>query len=208
MDTKALILGRSVDHLCKLSLANSVDHCGLGLKDEDMIFVSGTKKTTRWAVAAFQGDSFRNKEGFVSGRLGALASAEFSIRISDYLLPTDHYRTGPVSLQQEGQSSRLPIPDRAGEGPTDSEQPTNSQKPNQCIFVHYYKMKRRPFKWGREPVRAAAGPGQLPREHEDDNDSSDPPSVEFVQASTARTDDAEVMDVPLIYLFRCVNLSL
>ena len=118
---------------------------GVGLRDEDLLFVSGTTKTTRWAVAAFQGDNFRNKEGVISGRLGSFTGVDFSVKFSDHFLPTDHYHTGPIALrdQDQGGSSRTAL------------QGSQLGRQDQCLFIHYYKMKRRTFRWkSKEPIRA------------------------------------------------------
>ena len=128
---------------------------GLGLCDEEIVFVSGTLKTTEWIVAAFHGSMYRGKEGAVSGQFGgSVGSLGLSVRIADEFLPTSHYRAGPpcfaARAREEGRllhsSDVTPAaapPDR-----------------NQCLFIHYYKMKRRIF-WKR-PMRASAGPHNLP----------------------------------------------
>ena len=158
-----------------LEFANSEEYCGLGLKDEEILFVSGTTKTTRWAVAAFQGDRFKNKEGSVSGHLGGLASAEFSIQISDHVLPTDHYRTGPVLLQLGGHTDGLSaLPDRTEESSASTSGHLEPSKRDQCIFIHYYKVKRRLFHI--TALRAAAGAHQLPPEFDDSGTSPAIPS--------------------------------
>ena len=140
--------------------ANGEDSWGLELRDHDIAFICGTTKTTRWLVSAYQGDSFREKEGYVSGDFGPFASANLSVHISDRILPTNHYRTGPSASQRPviAPTPRL----------TDAEEAVLAPKPNQCIFVHYYKMQRRQFWWPvKEPMRAAAGP-------DDPGDSEDP----------------------------------
>lgn len=137
-----------------LEFANSTNSWGIGLRPEDLIFVCGTLKTTEWAVAAFQGDTVRDQEGFVSGQLGSLGSAGFSLRLSDHVFPRAHYRFGPhPPTTTAGEEDRLL--DSGDDSPT-----TISPNRNQCLFIHYYKMKRRLL--CDLPVRAAAGPHQLP----------------------------------------------
>ena len=122
---------------------------GLELKDHDMTFVCGTTKTSRFALAAFQGSNYRKKEGYITGNFGPFSTAGISINISNQTLPVSNYRHGPLNY---GSS----VPQL---GYSEYHQPPS---PNQCLFIHYYKMKRR-FLWLlREPMQAAAGPHQLP----------------------------------------------
>ncbi|KAI1792795.1 hypothetical protein LXA43DRAFT_1093433 [Ganoderma leucocontextum] len=92
----------------------------LGLKDEEIIFLCGTLKTMRWGIGAFQGEGFRNKEGRVFGQLGEYGDRGFSLDWDHQLLPS-YSSTGP----------RL---DGVLQDPTVR---------NQCLFIHYYRMKRR-----------------------------------------------------------------
>ena len=130
-----------------LNFANGEDSYGLDLKEHDLIFVCGTTKTTRWAVAAFQGNTFRKKEGHVTGDFGPLATIGLSVNISNQILPTNHYRTGPRRV-----TNALGYDGNAG-APV---------RPTQCLFIHYYKMRRRVWWPFKEPMRAAAGPDNLP----------------------------------------------
>ncbi|KAI0696216.1 WD40-repeat-containing domain protein [Cerioporus squamosus] len=75
-----------------LEFANASYSWGLDLKEQDIIFVCGTTKTSKWAVAAFQGNRFRKTEGFVTGDFGPFASVGLSINISNQILPAEHYR--------------------------------------------------------------------------------------------------------------------
>ncbi|TFK89205.1 WD40 repeat-like protein [Polyporus arcularius HHB13444] len=150
-----------------LEFANAVYSWGLDLREQDIIFVCGTTKTTRWAVAAFHGTSFRKKEGYVTGDFGPFASAGLSINISNQILPAEHYRHGP----RQPRSMAPGVPSLTYPGYST---PSPPHPPNQCLFVHYYKMKRRAFWWPlKEPMRAAGGPHQLPPGP--DNPEMDPP---------------------------------
>ena len=166
--------------------ANASNSWGLDLRPEDIIFVCGTLKTTQWAVAAFQGSTFRNKDGYVSGQIGSFGNVGISVQISNQLLPTTHHRAGPrVSAVQVDEQRRLSYPGYntpAGLSPAE---------PNQCLFVHYYKMKRR--LWWKEPMQAGAGPHHLPPG--EDNPGSDAMSLregaspyEFEQEGHGRDD--------------------
>ena len=59
---------------------------GLGLKEHEVLFVSGVTKTTRWAVMAFQGN-YRERQGQVSFDLSGLGGLSLSVSISNQLLP-------------------------------------------------------------------------------------------------------------------------
>ena len=155
---------------------------GLGIRPEDLLFVCGTLKTTQWAVAAFQGHTFRNKQGSVSGQLGSIGNVGITVQISDQLLPNTHHRTGPqLPAVQVDPNRRLSYPGH--------ETPATlvPNEPDQCLFIHFYKMKRR-F-WWKEPMQAGAGPHQLPPGS--DNQGSEPMSprgYEFVSEGHGRDD--------------------
>ncbi|KAI0743075.1 hypothetical protein C8Q80DRAFT_1273631 [Daedaleopsis nitida] len=151
-----------------LEFANST--WNLDLKEHEVLFICGTTKTSRWAVAAFQGDSFGNKRGLVSGEFGPFAKAALSVHISDYMLPAHHYRHSPIPSQKRNVTSSSPLLSFSQE----SSDTSDSLPENQCIFVHYYKMKRRrPWSF-KGPIKAAAGPHNLPP-RPDDTGSTDTP---------------------------------
>ncbi|KAI0349454.1 hypothetical protein OH77DRAFT_1365948, partial [Trametes cingulata] len=75
-----------------MEFANSQQ--GLGLKEEQILFVSGTMKTSRWGVAAFKG-KVRTKQGAVVGNLGTIAEVDFSLSITDAQLSTTHSKGPP-----------------------------------------------------------------------------------------------------------------
>ena len=140
-----------------LEFANASNSWGLDLNEQEILFVCGTLKTTHWAVAAFQGNVFRSKEGYVAGDFGPTASAGFSVKISNEFLPANHYRTGPPRRESWADPTRR-ISYPGYPNPSD----TAFQGPSQCLFIHYYKMKRRFWVMPREPMQAAAGPHHLP----------------------------------------------
>ena len=135
-----------------LEFANASYSWGLDLRPEDVIFVCGTLKTTQWALAAFQGSRFRDREGHVSGQLGSSGSIGISVQISNEVLSNGWFRSGP----------RVPAPSAHLLSYLDHDTLADSPpvEPNQCLFVHYYKMKRR-F-WYKKPMQAGAGQNQLP----------------------------------------------
>ena len=123
----------------------------IGLKEEDIIFVSGHTKTPVWAEAAF-GHSTTSGELIIAGGIPS-ASGEFRVFMSRAIDASVFSRTGPL--------------DRALMWAKDPEQelPVDSAY-DQCIFLNYYKTKSRA--WWRSAIRAAAGDHVLP-----DNGDSD-----------------------------------
>ena len=137
---------------------------GNGLREEEILFVSGTTKTNQWAVVAFCNES-QKVEGSCSVNLGSLGEASVSMSVSREKPRMEDYRIGP---SRRTAASGRP----AADSDTGSPSPSPSPEPrDQCIFIHYYKMKRR-FKWMPMRIEAAGaadrGPGC--------NDGSDPES--------------------------------
>nr|VWO97603.1 Superoxide dismutase (EC [Ganoderma boninense] len=137
-----------------LEFANASNSAGgldrRDLRPSDLLFVCGTLKTTQWAVAAFHGSEFRNKQGQIgSGRVqgphgletrtGVEGFSGIQVHIGDTPLPDEWCKAGPA---------RRPTAELESHA-------------NQCLFIHYYKMKRR-FLLSVEPMLAAAGPDRLP----------------------------------------------
>ncbi|KAI9058611.1 WD40 repeat-like protein [Trametes sanguinea] len=169
-------------------MANNI--LGLDLKQEDIYFVCGVTKTSRWAVAAFHG-SQRNAEGSISCDLAALGSANFSMSISNLDLPNCMHRAGPPRARRNSHSSSrsVPLGVSASMGSTTSiasfataqelagpfmsnyqycptlAVPASGDVPDkadQCIFFHYYKMKKRWIPLFPARIEAGAGYDQLP----------------------------------------------
>ena len=124
---------------------------GLDLKEHEILFVCGMTKTARWAVAAFQGN-YKRKQGLISADLGSAGGLNMSVSISNQSLPQTHRKVGP---NRTGSTNAPLLTGPDGEGSAVAEEPTD-----QCIFIHYYQMKRR-LGWLRV-VKAAAGPHELP----------------------------------------------
>ena len=152
-------------------LANS--RFGLGLKDEEIVYVSGTTKTTKWAVAAFHGE-YRRKEGSITADFGSLMGIDISVSISDEMLPSSYYRSGPVREPDLSVGARLV---HNGNEPVMS---VPQERCDQCIFLHYYKMKRR-LGWKPTPIQAAGGPHELPPPDPDGGDDVLCPSHDDVE---------------------------
>ncbi|KAH9923765.1 WD40-repeat-containing domain protein [Epithele typhae] len=123
-----------------LTLANSDEpQFGLELSADDLLFVCGTIKTEQWTVVSFHGRAYSGKEFTLSADGGPVGAVNVTVRIENEVLPASHVRNGPYP-------------------------PIEQLEPTQCIFLHYYKMRRR-WSWpfGKEPMKAAAGPHHLPR---------------------------------------------
>lgn len=129
-----------------LEFANS--RFEIGLKDEELIFVCGTTKTSRWGVAAFHGD-YRAKDGSIAANIGSLASIEFKLRVENATFQSSYFRSGPPEY---------PIGTSSPVGTSDERQVAqDGEALDQCLFMHYYKMKRR-ILLPDFPMQAAAGP--------------------------------------------------
>ncbi|OSD00766.1 YVTN repeat-like/Quino protein amine dehydrogenase [Trametes coccinea BRFM310] len=169
---------------------NMANHIlGLGLKQEDIYFVCGVTKTSRWAVAAFHG-SQRDAEGSISCDLTALASANFTMSITNLDLPNCMHRAGPPKARRNSHSSSHSVPlgmsSSMGSSTSVASYATAPElvgqfmsgyqysptlavpasgvvpdKADQCIFFHYYKMKKRFWPLPAR-IEAGAGPHQLP----------------------------------------------
>lgn len=77
-----------------LNLAN--DRHGLGLTQDDLIFVTGTTLTSAWFNAAFQGNSARDVEFNVNCDLGNLAGTNISYQSHNEVSISPKYQWGPT----------------------------------------------------------------------------------------------------------------
>ena len=123
-----------------------------GKKEDDLMFVSGVVTTTEWVVAAIQRPIFKSKgESADVGDITTDSNGRVSVTLSGKALPSSHSRYGPTDCQ----GNLITVT-------SDLVQDPCALEGNQCLFIHYYKMKRR---WGlfpMEPMRAGAGYDQLP----------------------------------------------
>ena len=134
-----------------LEFANAT--MGLGLHDEEIIFVSGTMKTNQWAVTAFRGEC-QTIEGSFTTNLGSLVEASILISVLNETLPTRYYRAGPSRRTYSTTILSNNLPN--GEGSSPPSLPP--EQCDQCIFMNYYRMKRR-F-WKPLLMQAASTPFQ------------------------------------------------
>ncbi|KAI0689938.1 hypothetical protein C8T65DRAFT_817523 [Cerioporus squamosus] len=139
-------------HASWLEMANAPFPSGLrlGLNLEDLYFVSGTTKVPQWFEGVFEG----GEESERGGHLECTVSDVFNLNAEATDILTVHrspiLKKGPRNLRAAVAGSQLPS--------------------DQCIFIHYFKMKRRLL---RSPtvLKAAAGPHELP---ESDPDKESP----------------------------------
>ncbi|RDX40211.1 hypothetical protein OH76DRAFT_1366549 [Lentinus brumalis] len=92
--------------------------CNIDLEDSDIMFICGTQKTTRWAVAAFDAD--QSDECYVTSDFGQF---EYRLTINFGALHRGRfrkacYKCGPRYRRSDMAASPLP-------------------RPNQCLFLHY-----------------------------------------------------------------------
>lgn len=130
------------------------DKYGLDVKEEGLYFVCGTTKTCRWATAAFHGQ-YKKKQGMVTADFSSAAGLNLSVSISDQSLPQSYYGDGPRRRRPRSSASSAVVPASGSPDQSGTDEPVD-----QCIFMHYYKMKRRFF--GIRQMKAAAGPDELP----------------------------------------------
>ena len=130
----------------------ATERLGIDIEEKDLIFVSGLTKTTVWAEAAFRAGS-NDCDLVLSG--GALSPSSL---VSGRLQVSRSRTSDPLVIYRSGPQDRLPYWDSP---------PARDEKADQCIFLNFYKMKRRII---RRPivVQAAAGPDELPPGPEDD----------------------------------------
>ncbi len=115
----------------------------LDIQQHDIIFVSGSVKTAEWALAAATHHA-RDCEIVFGGEFGPSAKAAFSFRATqDQSLSIEH-RCGPKPCPDEPLTQEMP------------------PKYDQCVFLHYYKLKRRRL-LAPKVIRAAAGQSSLSR---------------------------------------------
>ena len=115
----------------------ATDVLGLPLQLEDLLFVKGWAKTTHWAIAAFT-DQSRSTKLHVSGAFGPVAEAGLGFEVSSSNHSSTYHHVGPAGYQISGAEV-------IEQGDESHNTTTNERRVDQCIFLHYFKMKRRMF---------------------------------------------------------------
>ncbi|EMD33957.1 hypothetical protein CERSUDRAFT_107747 [Gelatoporia subvermispora B] len=136
----------------------ATEELGLELKPGDIIFVRGWVKTTGWAVASFM-HSGRSCSLTFNTNPSLPGTASLNVSVSSDTSVSQQCRKGPTGSLSAGSTPIITNADS-------SSHPLYSQnrKADQCVFVHYYKLKRR--LWWPLVVEDAADPRDL-EEHED-----------------------------------------
>lgn len=187
LDCKVIIVQYMRKHLASWS-AFANERLGIGLEEEDFIFVSGHMKTPVWAEAAFNSHSATG-ELVISGGV-ASASGGFQVKMERAVNASVSSRTGPL--------------ERASVWKDDSAIPEIF---DQCIFLNYYKMKTR--RW-RAPkvIRAAAGSPHLPEYPDDESEGAAFGRSRSYSAGTSEADSDlyDTVCAPLICLENASSL--
>ncbi|KAI0362957.1 WD40 repeat-like protein [Pilatotrama ljubarskyi] len=145
---------------------------GLQISQDQILFVNGTVKTSRWLCGAYEGDC-RNQEASVQAQILSVGNVNVSIAFGRERAARSCCNFGPTKMSDDGLSrsaSRNSTSSTSARGSQESAPP----KRDQCIFINYFKAKRRRFlPWASRFMEAAAGPHELPpgdRDHTGPND--------------------------------------
>ena len=112
----------------------------ISIKPDDIVLVSGWVKTSEWALAAFSNNTSSHKMEF-SGDAGGFAALDFCFTVTQDTQSSVDQRAGPV----------LKIPRRSPELGAGSSPQTRGDirlgnlRSDQCLFLRYYKQRRRPL---------------------------------------------------------------
>lgn len=137
---------------CDFAKAQDIE---LGKDLEGPILVRGWIKTAGWAVAVMMAES-KSHELTVSGGMEGIATANMGFSFSDVALSGTHRRTGPH------RNPDPPLPPAITQESEDPPQVASSTVLyDQCVFLSYYKVKRRPL-LGPKLIQAGARPQDLP----------------------------------------------
>lgn len=146
---------------------------GTSLSPEDIIFICGWVKTTEWALGAFT-DGKSSVKLELSTSLPVGAGASFQVSHTEERSAHPICRIGPQGRDKS--SDKPPSKRRKGKQTASTSQaPEPPLKNDQCVFIHYYKMKPRFLGFAPRVIKAAAGPDELPPSPDDDWE--DPPRV-------------------------------
>lgn len=168
---------------------------GLTLAKEELIFVRGWAKTADWSVAAFMHEGQSAQLSF-NGDFGLPASASFSIAMSDNSSPILQRNSGPRANRLNRRHGSSP----AGQKNTRATRSQGSKR-DQCVFLHYYKLKVRFGLWPTV-MKAAAGPHNLPDASEDEHDDG---AMRIVDTGDiVAMDIYDIDEVPAREKVRCI----
>ncbi|KAH9919626.1 uncharacterized protein B0H18DRAFT_630255 [Fomitopsis serialis] len=139
---------------------------GMEKRLDEVLFVRGWVKTTHWAVVAFV-ERAKNAKVSVNGSFGAMAEMGGRLVVESSSRSVK-YHSGPESTTvQIPQVS--PKRNKEGKNREVAEVgPKVEMKADQCIFLHYFKMKRRPVLPAK--IEAAAEPRDVSSIDDDEDD--------------------------------------
>ncbi|KAI0637495.1 WD40-repeat-containing domain protein [Trametes polyzona] len=136
---------------------------------EDISFVSGVIKTADWGLGAFLRQGSGGEVSFQTN-LGSFAQGSFTFSRSRKAEGVAEWRTKPEEASNSPVSSSASVAEtlvEPGSSLTLKRTQTGPKK-DQCIFLSYYKMKRR--LWRNRVVKAAAGDDERDSEFDSDGD--------------------------------------
>ncbi|KAI0707101.1 hypothetical protein C8Q76DRAFT_800461 [Earliella scabrosa] len=163
--------------------AYAKDNLQMEVHEEDIVFVSGFIKTAVYAAASFCHENTKISTTF-SGCCTlpgvASGSAALAVQVSDAqgLVPTMDTRASPPELAAKwGNLLKEEVKD-----------------PRQCVFLEYYRMKRR--SWFIKRIEAGAGPHELPPLDPPSGSSPTPASEETVVSEHDWLSEEYGLDLP------------
>lgn len=159
--------------------------CDFDIPKENLYFISGMIKTSYWGMGAFLGNG-SSCEASVFAEAGSLAHASFTLRRTRDHASEPEFRSGPsAESERPGQPPPSPLPpsdshvetSSIGRSSIDSESIRTRELMDQCIFFHYYKVKKR--WWYNKVIRAAAGPDERDPDRSGDGGDIAQPELEY-----------------------------
>lgn len=135
----------------------------LAINPHDILLISGTVKTDDWGLGAFLRYESGGAINF-EANAGPAAQAAFNVTVTQKHGEIAEHRSKPV-----GASLSPPLSAISDETVDTLMDPSSSSlslkrtqsgpRKDQCLFIHYYKMKKRLF--FSKVIKAAAGPDEL-----------------------------------------------
>lgn len=140
LDCRLLIQKYMEEHMHSwCELANGI--LGIGLKEKDIIFVSGTTKTPVWAEAASHNGSTRGELVVTGGSFVPSVSGDFQVAMLRTREASVHSLMKVLRNAYLAGETTIPL----------------SRHTINASFLNYYKMKSR--RWKPTALQAAGGPG-------------------------------------------------
>ncbi|KAI0751888.1 WD40-repeat-containing domain protein [Daedaleopsis nitida] len=177
----------------------------LDIPKESLYFISGVVKTNDWGLGAFLGNG-TSCEVSVQAQASSFAHASFSLRATKGHYGNTEVRSRPKSeSERTEQAPPSPLPSIESQGETsslgrssiDSGSIRGRTEMDQCLFFHYYRVKKR-F-WINRVIRANAGADE--RDSDRTGDGGDITHVdEYDVIEESRCPDYDPVDHLLDYI--------